>query len=326
MTTAAGQAEPRSGGDGLVAAVLQFLGVGELPGAAQMRLALETEIERAGPGAVAALKERLSADHGWGYYEPDPLARRVHHVLADRFMLPESRCAGVEHATAVADRPVVLFSNHLSYSDANVVEVLLHRAGATALADRLTAIAGPKIFTSRERRFSSLCFGTIKVPQSTEVSSGEAVLDARAVARAARQSIEAARDRLRLGDALLLFGEGTRSRTAQMQPLLQGVSRYLDVPGVWVLPCGLTGPERFFPVEQTAPRPAVLQLALGAAFTAESLLAASDGDRRIAVDAIGLAVAELLPESYRGAYADPGEFTAAQAALRATRSSSRTPA
>ena len=47
-------------------------------------------------------------------------------------------------------------------------------SGDAALANRLTAVAGPKVFTSRERRFSSLCFGTIKVPQSSEVASGEA--------------------------------------------------------------------------------------------------------------------------------------------------------
>src|SRR5207247_7290828 len=122
-------------------------------------------------------------------------------------------------------------------------DVLLERAGAGALAARLTAIAGPKVFTSRERRFSSLCFGTIKVAQSAGVSSGEALLNAREVARAARQAIDAASARLAAGDALLLFGEGTRSRTAAMQPMLAGVARYLSRPGTWVLPAALTGPE-----------------------------------------------------------------------------------
>jgi 1-acyl-sn-glycerol-3-phosphate acyltransferase len=307
--------EQRPGRDGLVSAILQFLGAHDLHPPKEVRELLEREIDLAGPTAVAAMKERLTADDGWTYYGPDPLARRIHHLLADRFLLPASGCNGLEHVAAIEGDPVVLFSNHLSYSDANVIEVLLHRAGATSLAGRLTAIAGPKIFTSRERRFSSLCFGTVKVPQSAEVSSGEAVIDAREVARAARQSIEAARSRLAQGDALVLFGEGTRSRTAAMQPMLQGVARYLDVPGTWVLPCGLTGPERLFPVERVALQPAELRLNIGAPFKATDLIAAAEGDRRIAVDAIGLAIAALLPEHYRGAYAASGEFEAARSAL-----------
>ena len=121
---------------------------------------------------------------------------------------------------SIPGAPLVIVTNHLSYADANVIEVLLERGGGADLANRLTALAGPKIFTSRERRFSSLCFGTIKVPQSTDVASEEAVLNGREVVRAARHSIDVAHRRLQAGDALLLFGEGTRTRTGGMQQML----------------------------------------------------------------------------------------------------------
>lgn len=325
-------ADPQRARDSLVDAILRFLGGGKLLASVEARQALQAEVDAAGPEGVAALKARLMADHGWSFYEPDPLARRMHYALANRFLLPASRAEGLSYLERAGNAPLVIFSNHLSYSDANVIQVLLHRAGQSALAERLTAIAGPKIFTSRERRFSSLCFGTIKVPQSTEVSSGEAVLDVREVARAAKQSIETARDRLRAGDALLLFGEGTRSRTARMQPMLPGVARYLDVPGTWILPVGLTGPELFFPVENTSPRPAELCLRIGEPFPAASLLEAAGGDRRAAVDAVGVAIADVLPEPYRGAYGASEDTAGARAILDrarsgpATRSSSRTPA
>ena len=165
-----------------------------------------------------------------------------------------------------------------------------------------TALAGPKVFTSRDRRFSSLCFGTVKVPQSTEVASGEAVLNGREVARAARRSIEVARGRLREGDALLLFGEGTRSRSGEMQSMLAGVARYLDVPGTWVLPAGLAGSESLFPVEVSTLRPARVVLQLGRPIPAAALVARTAGDRRLIMDAIGLAVAEAVPPEYRGVY------------------------
>jgi 1-acyl-sn-glycerol-3-phosphate acyltransferase len=297
-------AEPhRSTRDGLIDAILAFIAGNDLLPVGDIRVALEQEIDAAGADALLALKTRLAADDGWTYYPPDPLARRIHHLLADRFLQSGSAVDGLHHLDAAGDAPLALVANHLSYADANVVEVLLHRAGAAALADRLTAIAGPKVFTSRTRRFSSLCFGTIKAPQSTDVSTGEAQLNAREVARAARQAIDAAHRRLTSGDALLLFAEGTRSRTATMQPLLPGVARYLEMPGTRVVPIALTGPELLFPVDSATVHPSRVTMRIGAPIAAASLFEGARGDRRLVMDAVGLAIADLLPAAYRGAYA-----------------------
>jgi 1-acyl-sn-glycerol-3-phosphate acyltransferase len=301
----------------LVNGILAFLSGQDLLTLREIRDALELEIDRAGPPALRDLKERLTTDAGWGYYRPDPLARRIHHLLADRFLTRDSQVVGAEALTQVANQPVAMFSNHLSYADANVIEVLLRRSGAAALANRLIAMAGPKVFSERQRRFSSLCFGTIKVPQSAEVSSEEAVLPPREVARAARRAIDVARTRLQAGDALLLFGEGTRSRTAAMQPMLPGVARYLDVPGTWIVPVGLTGSERLFPVGDPTIHSAPVVMRIGAPIRAETLRACAHGDRRLMVDAIGLAVAALLPVRCQGVYDTPDRFGPARGALRA---------
>ena len=247
--------------------------------------------------------DQLTADAGWTYYPPSPLVAKIHYLLAGHFLGGESRVSGTEHLDAVGADPVMIFANHLSYADANVIQVLLHRAGHQVLAGRLTALAGPKVFTSRERRFSSLCFGTIKVPQSADVSSEEAILNAREVARAARRAIAVAAERLNAGDALLLFGEGTRSRAAQMQRMLPAVARYVEaVPGAWVLPVGLVGSEALFPVGDVTIRPARVELNIGAPLRADELTARNDRHRQAAVDAIGQMIAALLPASYRGAY------------------------
>jgi 1-acyl-sn-glycerol-3-phosphate acyltransferase len=313
-------AEPhRSTRDALVAAILTFIGGGDLLPADSIRAALGHEIDAAGPEALVALGARLAADDGWAYYPGDPLARRLHHLLADRFLEAGSTATGLEHLASLAGAPVALFANHLSYADANVVDVLLQRAGAAAIAGRLTAIAGPKVFTSRERRFSSLCFGTIKVPQSADVSSGEAQLHPREVARAARQAIDIASLRLAAGDVLLLFAEGTRSRSAQMQPMLAGVARYLDVPGTLVVPVGLTGSEALFPVDAATVHRARITMAIGRPLAVASLLAHARGNRRVVMDAIGLAIAGLLPEAYRGVYADPSGFPDARRVLQCSK-------
>jgi 1-acyl-sn-glycerol-3-phosphate acyltransferase len=297
----------------LVDGIVEFLGGRALLDRDDVSAALEREIDRDGAESLLALKEHLCADDGWAYYPPDGLARRIHHLLAGRFLAPESRVEGTAHASAVAGAPVVIAANHLSYADANVIEMLLHQSGGDAahLANRLTALAGPKVFTSRERRFSSLCFGTVKVPQSADVSSDEAVLDARGVARAARQAIGVAQARLVAGDALVLFGEGTRSRSGGMQRMLAAVARYLEAPGTWVVPAGLTGSEALFPVDGSRLQPARVTLTLGHPVRADALLAACHGDRRVATDAVGLAIAQLLPPEYRGVYADVDAFAAA---------------
>jgi 1-acyl-sn-glycerol-3-phosphate acyltransferase len=305
--------------DKLVAAILAFLNSQDLLTVEDVRAALEMEIDAAGPGALVDLKERLAADLGWAYYPRDPLAQRIHHLLADRFLQAGSRALGVEHLTGLQPGPVAIFGNHLSYADANVVEVLLQRSGNVLLANRLTAIAGPKVFSSRQRRFSSLCFGTIKVPQSAEVSSDEAVLSVREVARAARQAIDVAHARLEAGDALLIFAEGTRSRTGGMQRLLPGVARYLQVPGIQILPIGLTGSEALFPVGTDRIKPALSVMQIGRPIPADAMLGGARGDRRLTMDAIGLAVAALLPPEYRGVYGSGHPFLDASAVLSAAK-------
>jgi 1-acyl-sn-glycerol-3-phosphate acyltransferase len=306
--------------EALVAAILGFLTDLELLTVGEIGTLLRREIDAAGPAALLALKERLVSDDGWDYYPPDPLTRRIHLLLADHFLAPGSALRGGDELTRLSAGPVVIIANHLSYADANVIAVLLEQHGGARLVNRLTALAGPKIFTSRERRFSSLCFGNIKVPQSADVSSGDAVLSAREVARAARFAIGVARQRLQARDALLLFAEGTRSRTAQMQSMLAGATRYLDVPGTHVLPMGLTGSENLFPVDSPGVHPAQVMLQLGRPFSAEALMALAGGDRRLAIDATGLAVAELLPSSYRGVYANASAFPDAENLLREARS------
>jgi 1-acyl-sn-glycerol-3-phosphate acyltransferase len=307
------QSEPAApqagcGRDPLIAAITAFLARDHAPALGEIRASLQREIDAAGPEALAALGHRL-AEPGtdWSYYPSDPLARRIHRALARRVLQHEPALLGTEHLAAVAGRPVVIVANHLSYSDANLVEVLLHLFGAGALAERLTVIAGPKVYSSLRRRFSSLCFGTIKVPQSSGVSTDEAVMNRREVALAARRVIEIAHERLRLGEALLVFAEGTRSRTGEMKRLLPGVARYLESSGTLILPMGIAGSEALFPIDEGSLNPVRIEVRIGPPIDADALRKSSGGDRQIMMDTIGLAIAAVLPPEYRGAYASPAK-------------------
>src|SRR5260221_10851742 len=164
----------------LVEQMLAFTGEQPAEQLAVLRERLERVLASQGPKAVACLLDRLATTGAtFAYYPPDPLARLIHYALAELAVTPGSALIDADHLTAARGRPVVLLSNHLSYSDANLLQILLMRAGFSDLADRLTVIAGPKVYSDPMRRFSSLCFGTIKTPQSSARSSEEAGLAAR---------------------------------------------------------------------------------------------------------------------------------------------------
>jgi hypothetical protein len=100
--------------------------------------------------------------------------------------------------------------------------------------------------------------------------------------------------------------------------MLAGVARYLDMGDPWVVPAGLVGSEQLFPVDGSL-RSARVLLQFGRPIAAETLRNQAKGDRRVIMDAIGLAVAELVPRPYQGAYVDRAGFPEANAVLASSR-------
>jgi 1-acyl-sn-glycerol-3-phosphate acyltransferase len=290
------------------AQVANFVAANDAQRIALAEEAVHTVLVSAEPKELRRLLERLTnTGSDWEYQGPDPLARRLSHALAELVFEPGSRLEG-QHHLALAERESLTFVvNHLSYSDANVIECLLVFAGFRQIADRLTVLAGPKVFVDPYRRLMSLCFGSIKTPQSSSIATGEAVMSKRDVAAAAASALRHFETRRDAGDHLLIFVEGSRSRTASMQPALPAVSRYVEKAGVTLLPVGVTGSEHLVPIGEERVHPTQVVARIGEPIASSLIWERARSKRRLVMDVVGLKIAALLPPAYRGVYASGAE-------------------
>ena len=296
---------------------------------------LGPEAQRATPGLPESVREMLasagqreldgflarlqSTGEDWGYHPSHALARALSHIVMRAMLEKGSAIEKPEALAGARGRPVIFVGNHLSFADANVFEFLLSDAGYSELAERLVVVAGPKVFTSPLRRVASLGFGTIKTPQSSSIASGEAVMSPREVARTASRTLRAAREQVEAGAALLVFIEGTRSRTGSMQRALAGVARYLDRAEALVLPFGQTGTERLTPVGPTEHfQHARVVARIGTPVAASDLVDLCNHKRALIMDTLGCLIADCLPAEIRGVYSgsDPRLGAARELATR----------
>lgn len=280
---------------------------------------VEDCLERAPRTEVRELAERMRTTGAtWGYHPPSPLARRISRRVVGHLLREGSGLDGretLDHVRSLGKGApgVVMMGNHLSFVDVNALDCLLAGAGHDDVAGRITALVGPKVFSDPLRRLASLCFGTVKMPQSPSRASGEARMSAREVARLAAPSLEAARERLRRGDHLVVFPEGARSRSGELQRLLPAASRYLDLAESVVVPFAMAGCERLLPIGESGLRRAKVRARLGPAVVGSRLLERSGRRRALAMHAIGFLIADLQAPARRGAYARvEGELCAAR--------------
>lgn len=236
----------------------------------------------------------LGAD--WGRNDAHAVGRKMTDALLQPLLDEESRLEGVQHldAALATGRRVLLVGNHLSYVDPTAVWALLGREGRQDLGDRLTAVAGPKVYEGEPMRLMGASANhTIKVAQSSEVTDSN--LSPREMVRLARASMRLASDLMEQGRVVLIYPEGTRSRTGALGPFLKAVGRWLTMDGVLLVPLGLTGTDRIYTLEDDRLRRTTVRARFG------PKLDPMEYGRNGVVAAAREAVRALLPEEMKGA-------------------------
>lgn len=242
----------------------------------------------------ATLDELGSNRLTFAFHRANPVCRQLARVWSAALVQPPE-VDGIGHfAQAVAEGgPVVVVCNHLSYYDTPATDEVLVREGHDALAQRLVAVAGPKVYGTAFRTCITTMCGTVSAPQSVSVATDGAP-NLRELARLARRGVDLAKGLLGEGKVLLLYAEGTRARARRLQPFLYGAARYLDLPGLRVVPLAITGTDAVMPVGSTRLTPGPVSLRFGSA-----LDVAAVGGARPALEAAWGALRGLLPPGYQ---------------------------
>jgi 1-acyl-sn-glycerol-3-phosphate acyltransferase len=179
------------------------------------------------------------------------------------------------------NRSFVLVANHSSHLDtvcllAGLPLRRLHRAFPAAAADYF--------FKSVPRTWiATVIVNALPFARQTQV----------------RHSLAICRELLaNAGNVLIIFPEGTRSITGELQEFKPGIGTLVAGSDVAVLPCYVDGAFRAWPKGKRIPRPRKVRLIIGAARTYEKMLPDKTASAAIAAE-LHLAVKELA-EQYAG--------------------------
>jgi len=151
------------------------------------------------------------------------------------------------------------------------------------------AVAGPKVYETPFRRIASLALNTIKTAQSSGLAHNAGGLSPREIAAIAIGTVHTAQERMTAGDIVLLYGEGSRSRTRRLGPFIKAVRKYAQVDGCRIVPMALSGSDKMMPLDRMQMRPVPVNLRVGPSIPVTGLGPLG------ALEATWHAVADMLP-------------------------------
>jgi 1-acyl-sn-glycerol-3-phosphate acyltransferase len=196
------------------------------------------------------------------YFRSLPLNRNLLLWYTNRIVKKDSTIDSISQLKEIDElrrsgQPLTFISNHLTYADSHVIEMMFIRFGFEELANHIIHIAGQKTFEIWRYSFTR-SLNTIRVyqPKASIDRMLKKKMNSRALRWAARQK--------RKGYSLLVFPEGTRSRMEKRFNLKGGNPRTtIYFRQSLVVPLALMGSEEMMPVGRILPRAATITLRIG---------------------------------------------------------------
>ena len=208
-----------------------------------------------------------------------PVARLIYRPVIE----------GREHIPRTG--PVLLASNHLSFSDSFVIPLVAPR--------RVAFLAKSEYFTGKGLsgmwvRWLFTATGAVPVRRGTH--------------GAAQEALDSALEILNDGHAFVIYPEGTRSLDGRLYRGRTGVAWLALTAGCPVVPVALSGTQDIQPVGSRLPRIRKITVRFGEPLDFSHLQGAKPGPaRREATDAIMAAIHELSGQELARRYNQPPE-------------------
>ncbi|PKK39066.1 1-acyl-sn-glycerol-3-phosphate acyltransferase [Clostridiaceae bacterium JG1575] len=221
---------------------------------------------------------------------PQPLQTKLAQLYLNQELKKKVRVTlrGTEHLREVK-RPCIFVANHLSNIDGVLISRLLKESFDPYF------VAGIKLSCDPFTNLFKSLLKTINIkPNSADLESMRSILNT-----------------LKQGHSIMIFPEGTRSRSASMNEAKKGILLMARLSGAPIVPIGLMGTEKVMPINDAGKMneerllKGEVTLQVGPAFT---LLPKAPGEAKHDYEDRALRdlmehIARLVAEPYRGVYA-----------------------
>ena len=222
-------------------------------------------------------------------YLPDNVVTLVSRKLVKRFLnrYADIKIEGMNNLKNLK-KPVIFISNHLSNSDGIVLNKVLEDQD-------VTFVAGVKLSQNTFTNIGRYVVKTITItPNSADNDAMSSIIKT-----------------VKAGNNVLLFPEGTRSRTESLIEARRGILLIQKFTKADIIPIGICGSEKLLPIndlgmEKEQFKHAKVNVKIG---NKVNMLEKNENESKHEFDERSMkhimkALAELLPESYRGFYKD----------------------
>ena len=224
---------------------------------------------------------------------PEPLITKFVKLYVDLQIKKHVRLAvnGLENLDSDIKRPYLFVCNHLSNSDGLILNKVLEK-------ENIIFVAGKKL---KSNSLTNLGFKTVRsisiLPNSPD-----------------KEAIKKVISTVKDGNSVLIFPEGTRSRTAKMLEAKKGILLFVKLTNAPIVPIGIWGTEKFMPIENDMGKEAFYDAAININIGEVFYLPKKSDDETKenwetnSLNHIMVRIAELLPKEYRGFYDDKSDF------------------